>query len=104
MSGWRDMWDEPDDSTELRTRAEVIERRQMHRAKDLGTAWPQEFAGMAGASGLVQRFAGRGRVTSNHDQRSADSIAPSQKRRTSPDSTRPVAARYKRDNNHVTRS
>jgi hypothetical protein len=25
--GWRDLWDDPDDSAELRARAEAIERR-----------------------------------------------------------------------------
>jgi hypothetical protein len=37
--GWRDRWDDPDDSAELRDRGEAIERRQTRLAEVLGVAW-----------------------------------------------------------------
>jgi hypothetical protein len=57
--GWRDPWDDPDDSAELRTQAEAAERRQLARAERLGAVWRQERAGTPDASMLVQRSAGR---------------------------------------------
>ena len=57
--GWRDVWDDPDDSAELRARAEATERRQLARAERLGVAWRQELAGTPDASVLMQRSAGR---------------------------------------------
>jgi hypothetical protein len=41
--GWRDVWDDPDDSAELRAHAEAIERRQTHRAEVLGALWQGEI-------------------------------------------------------------
>jgi hypothetical protein len=42
--GWRDPWDEPDDSARLRARAEASERRQLRRAEVLGVAWRAQIA------------------------------------------------------------
>jgi hypothetical protein len=41
--GWRDWWDDPDDSAELRDRGEAIERRQTRLAEVLGVAWRREI-------------------------------------------------------------
>ena len=41
--GWRDCWDDPDDSAELRTRGEATERRQRMRAEVLGVVWQHEI-------------------------------------------------------------
>jgi hypothetical protein len=57
--GWRDVRDEPDDHAALRTHAEATERRQTRRAEIMGLVWRQDLAGMADASGLMQRSAGR---------------------------------------------
>jgi hypothetical protein len=56
--GWRDWWDDPDDSAELRARVEATERQQTQRAEVLGVAWRQELAGTPDASLLMQRSAG----------------------------------------------
>jgi hypothetical protein len=41
--GWRDRWDDPDDSAELRSRAEALERRLAATAKRLGERWQAEI-------------------------------------------------------------
>ena len=41
--GWREWWDDPDDSAELRARAEVAEQRQVTRAELLGVVWQGEI-------------------------------------------------------------
>jgi hypothetical protein len=41
--GWRDRWDDPDDSAELRARGEALKRWQTRLAEVLGVAWRQEF-------------------------------------------------------------
>jgi hypothetical protein len=41
--GWRDRWDDPDDSAEPRARGEALERLQTRLAEVLGVAWRQEF-------------------------------------------------------------
>src|SRR6187200_1976774 len=43
--GWRDLWDDPDDSAELRARGETTERRQDREAARLGVVWQGEIAG-----------------------------------------------------------
>ena len=42
--GWRDWWDDPDDSAQLRAKAEASERRQLRRAAVLGVVWQGEIA------------------------------------------------------------
>jgi hypothetical protein len=37
------VWDDPDDSAELRANAEATERRQMRRAAVLGAMWQHEI-------------------------------------------------------------
>jgi hypothetical protein len=41
--GWRDCWDDPDDSAELRAHAEASERRQLRLAEVLGAVWQGEI-------------------------------------------------------------
>jgi predicted RNA-binding Zn ribbon-like protein len=41
--GWRDWWDDPDDTAELSARAEVLERRHLARAAVLGRRWQREI-------------------------------------------------------------
>jgi hypothetical protein len=41
--GWRDWWDDPDDSGALQARGDAIERRQTQRAADLGVAWQRKI-------------------------------------------------------------
>jgi hypothetical protein len=59
--GWRDAWDVPDDSAELRVRAEAVECRQAAQAQELGRLWRKQIetakatAGSAYAKGLVHR-------------------------------------------------
>jgi hypothetical protein len=36
---WRDLWDDPDDSAELRAKAEAAERPQTARVQRLGRSW-----------------------------------------------------------------
>jgi hypothetical protein len=43
LGGWRNRWDDPDDSAELRTRGEAAERRQTRLADVLGVAWRREI-------------------------------------------------------------
>ena len=43
-SGWRHMWDEPNDHAELRARAETVERRYLAQAQVMGRRWQQEIA------------------------------------------------------------
>jgi hypothetical protein len=42
--GWRDCWDDPDDSAQLRAQAERQERRQIARVEVLGVAWRAQIA------------------------------------------------------------
>ena len=42
--GWRDSWDEPDDSAEIRARMDAADRRLMVRAEVLGRHWQREVA------------------------------------------------------------
>jgi hypothetical protein len=42
--GWRDCWDDPDDSIELRARAETAERRYLVQAEVLGRRWQRALA------------------------------------------------------------
>jgi hypothetical protein len=58
-AGWRDWWDDPDDSAELRATVEATERQQGRLVELLGAAWRQEVAGTPDASVLMQRSAGR---------------------------------------------
>ena len=41
--GWRDCWDDDDDSARLRAQAEAAERWQMRRAEILGVVWQGEI-------------------------------------------------------------
>jgi hypothetical protein len=43
-SGWRDVWDEPNDHAGLRARAETVERRYLAQARVIGRRWQQEVA------------------------------------------------------------
>jgi hypothetical protein len=40
---WKDCWDDPDDSAELRARAEAVERRHARHAAVLGVVWQGEI-------------------------------------------------------------
>ena len=42
--GWRDWWDDPDDSAELRARGEETENRLTSKALVLGRVWQREVA------------------------------------------------------------
>jgi hypothetical protein len=41
--GWRDWWDDPDDSAELRAIGEAAERRLEARVATMAPAWQQEI-------------------------------------------------------------
>jgi len=41
--GWRDSWDAPDDSAQLRSEAEALERRMATDLYRIGQAWRQEI-------------------------------------------------------------
>ena len=41
--GWRDRWDDPDDSAQLLARAEAADRRQARHAARLGVIWQGEI-------------------------------------------------------------
>jgi hypothetical protein len=43
VGGWRDPWDEPDDSAQLRAQVEAAERRLMDQADGLGQGWRAEI-------------------------------------------------------------
>jgi hypothetical protein len=42
--GWRDWWDDPDDSTQLRTQAAAVEQRLEATAVRIGRRWQREIA------------------------------------------------------------
>jgi hypothetical protein len=43
-SGWRDVWDDPDDSAELRAKVEATEAHLLARVAITGRRWQQEIA------------------------------------------------------------
>lgn len=49
--GWRDWWDDPDDSAQLRAQAEADERRQVATAVRIGQRWQREVARESPATG-----------------------------------------------------
>jgi hypothetical protein len=49
--GWRDRWDDPDDSAELQAQAVATERRLEAAAARIGRRWQREIARETSAAG-----------------------------------------------------
>jgi hypothetical protein len=41
--GWRDVWDDPDDSAELGSQMRAAERRMVANAERLGRVWQEQI-------------------------------------------------------------